>query len=465
MNSLLRKLTALISLLLIVLGVYALIYLKRLGPLPAGYVSHTICSGVFIAGREFDEVLAHDVQELQRRLTSTHIKDNLVITNFGFWPIGSTSKTVFRPGLGCSRLEGGAIADLAGPTSLTRERSPTSLQGLQWPNRITEPTGVDMAAINAAIDGAFFDDAVNYEARQNTRAIVIFYRGQLIAERYADGFGPDIPLNSWSMTKSVTSALVGIAVGRGQIDLAAPSGIMGWDDPKDLRSQVTVEHLLHMTSGLEFNEGYEDDPLSDVNYMLMTAQDLPAFAMQYPVTTQPGMRWAYQTASPVLLGLILRDSFPSEETYHQFPYQALFNKLGMTHSHYQMDGGGTYVGGAFMYATARDWARFGLMYLNGGVVNGEPLLPQAWVELSTTATPASLKARPYAAQFWLNQDGATTMMPKVPRDAFAARGHYGQSTFIIPSRNLVVVRMGQTYQSGAWDMEAFLVKILSALPG
>ena len=101
MNSLLRKLTALISLLLIVLGVYALIYLKRLGPLPAGYVSHTICSGVFIAGREFDEVLAHDVQELQRRLTRTHIKDNLVITNFGFWPIGSTSKTVFRPGLGC----------------------------------------------------------------------------------------------------------------------------------------------------------------------------------------------------------------------------------------------------------------------------------------------------------------------------------------------------------------------------
>lgn len=129
-----------------------------------------------------------------------------------------------------------------------------------------------------------------------------------------------------------------------------------------------------------------------------------------------------------------------------------------------MDGGGTYVGGAFMYATARDWARFGLLYLNDGLVNDERILPEGWVDLSTTPTEASLKSRAYAAQFWLNQPAASPMMPHIPNDAFAARGHYGQSTFVIPSRDLVVVRMGQTFNTKAWDMEGFLIDLLAALP-
>ena len=445
-------------------GAYGLHYLKRLGPLPTGYVSHAICSGVFIAGRKLDEILAHDVLDLQRRMTRTQLDGNVVATTFGFWPIGYTSKTVYRPGLGCARLEDGSLADLEGPAFLERDIPEQPQQDHAWPDLVTDPEGVDTAALDATLDRAFSDDSTNYEERQNTRGIVIFHKNQLIAERYADGFGPEVPLNSWSMTKSATSALVGILVGKGQIDLAAPSGLEGWGDPGDLRSQVTVEHLVHMTSGLEFNEGYENDPISDVNYMLMKARDLPAFAAQYSVTAEPGTRWAYQTASPVLLGRIMRDSFSSEQAYHHFPQRELFNKLGMRNAHYQMDGGGTYVGGAFLYATARDWARFGLMYLNDGVVKGERILPEGWVELSTTPTDASLKARAYAAQFWLNQESAERMMPGIPQDAYAARGHYGQSTFIIPSRDLVVVRMGQSYSTDAWDMEKFLVDVLAALP-
>ena len=445
-------------------GLYVLQYLNRLGPLPSGYVSHAICSGVFISGRKFDDVMAEDVTALQRRMTRTEIEGNTVSTRFGLWPIGYTSNTVYRPGLGCARLEDGTLADIEGPTFLERDMPEEALQNLAWPDLVTDPEGVDTAALQAALDRAFFDDAANYEERQNTRAIVIFHKNQLIAERYAEGYPPEMPLNSWSMTKSATSALVGILVGKGQIDLAAPAGVAGWEDSGDLRSKVTVGHLLHMISGMEFNEGYEDDPISDVNYMLMKARDLPAFAAQYPVTAEPGTRWSYQTASPVLLGRIIRDSFTTEEAYHHFPQRELFNKLGMANAHYQMDGGGTYVGGAFLYATARDWARFGLMYLNDGVVNGERILPEGWVKLSTTPTDASLKARAYAAQFWLNQDSAQRMMPEVPKDAYAARGHYGQSTFIIPSRDLVVVRMGQSYSRDAWDMEQFLVDVLDALP-
>ena len=445
-------------------GLYVLQYLNRLGPLPSGYVSHAICSGVFISGRKFDDVMAEDVTALQRRMTRTEIEGNTVSTRFGLWPIGYTSNTVYRPGLGCARLEDGTLADIEGPTFLERDMPEEALQNLAWPDLVTDPEGVDTAALQAALDRAFFDDAANYEERQNTRAIVIFHKNQLIAERYAEGYPPEMPLNSWSMTKSATSALVGILVHKGQIDLAAPAGVEGWEDSGDLRSKVTVGHLLHMISGMEFNEGYEDDPISDVNYMLMKARDLPAFAAQYPVTAEPGTRWSYQTASPVLLGRIIRDSFTTEEAYHHFPQRELFNKLGMANAHYQMDGGGTYVGGAFLYATARDWARFGLMYLNDGVVNGERILPEGWVKLSTTPTDASLKARAYAAQFWLNQDSAQRMMPEVPKDAYAARGHYGQSTFIIPSRDLVVVRMGQSYSRDAWDMEQFLVDVLDALP-
>ena len=464
MKTLIRTLAVTGLVVMLVAGLYALQYLKRLGPLPSGYVSHAICSGVFIAERAFDEVLAHDVSSLQRRLTRTRLDGYVITTRFGFWPFGYTSKTVYRPGLGCARIEDGSLTDLQGPESLDRDTPEESLKDPGWPALVTHPEGVDVAALTAALDRAFSDSAEDYEARQNTRAVVIFHKGQLIAERYAEGFGPEVPLNSWSMTKRATSALVGSLVGEGQLDLSDTSGLDGWSDPDDPRSRVAIGHLLHMTSGLEFNEGYENDPISDVNYMLMKARDLPAFAAKYLVTAEPGTQWAYQTASPVLLGRIIRDSFSSEEAYHHFPQRALFNRLGMRNSHLQMDGGGTYVGGAFMYATARDWARFGLMYLNDGVVDGERVLPEGWVALSTTPTEASLRARAYAAQFWLNRPGAQQMMPRIPEDAYAARGHYGQSTFIIPSRDLVVVRMGQSFSGDAWDMEQFLVDVLAALP-
>lgn len=453
-----------VSLGLLVFGAFALNYLKRLAPLPTGFVSHAVCSGVFIAGRDFDEVLAHDTMALQRRITDTEIEGNLVTTSFGVWPIGYVSKTLYRPGLGCARLDGSVISSLEGADSLVVEIPAVQSSALAWPELVAAPDDVDVEALADVVDRAFMDEAANYEERQNTRAIVIFYKGQLIAERYGDGFGPDVPLNSWSMTKSATSALIGILVGRGQIELNGKSGIEGWGDRDDLRADVTIEHLLHMTSGLEFNEGYENAPISDVNFMLMTARDLPEFAAAYPVTAEPGSTWSYQTASPVLLGRVIRNSFERDEDYHHFPQRALFNKLGMTNAHYQMDGGGTYVGGAFLYATARDWARFGRLYLNDGLVNGERILPEGWVRFSTTPTEASMKSNAYAAQFWLNAKSKHHWMPAVPEDAYAARGHYGQAVVIIPSYDLVVVRMGQSYASSSWDLERFLVDVLAALP-
>lgn len=437
-------------------------FLKSVAPMASGFAAHTLCSNLFIAKRRFEDISQFDLPNVQQLLTRSAVDGHTVTTDFGVWPVNYTSVAVYRPGIGCGQLAGGNMTDLEGPTSIKRalpERQPDSLA---WPE--LNAAGVDTKRLNDILDRAFSDAATSYEDRKNTRAVIIFHRDQLIAERYAQGFDATTPQNSWSMTKSATSALIGILVRAGHLNLKDPAPITEWQNPDDPRRHVTTEDLLFMVSGLEFNEGYENDPISDVNQMLMNSRDLEAFAASFPITAKPGTRWSYQTASSVLLGRVIRETLQDDEAYYHFAQQELFNRLGARHSHYQADGAGNYVGGAFLYATPRDWARLGLLYLGDGVLAGERILPEGWVAYSTTPTPASLEARAYGGQFWLNTQNENQWMPAVPEDAYAARGHYGQSVIIIPSRQLVVVRMGQTFNPSVWDTEEFLVELLDTLP-
>jgi CubicO group peptidase (beta-lactamase class C family) len=418
--------------LIIVAGVgYLGYFFKAVAPMASGFAAHALCSNLFIAKRQFEDIEKFDLPAVQQLLTRSIVDGHTVTTDFGIWPISYTSVSVFRSGLGCGQLAGGNLTDLEGPASIERVLPERQSNALAWPELNT--TGVDTNRLNDVLDRAFSDTATNYEDRKNTRAVVIFHRDQLIAERYAEGFDATTPQNSWSMTKSATSALVGILARDGRLSLKDPAPITEWQSVDDPRGQVTTEDLLFMVSGLEFNEGYENDPISDVNRMLMNSRDLEAFAASFPVTAEPGTRWAYQTASSVLLGRVIRETLPDDDAYYHFAQQELFNRLGARHSHYQADGAGNYVGGAFLYATPRDWARFGLLYLNDGVFAGERILPEGWVEYSTIPSPASLEARAYGAQFWLNTRGKNQWMPAVPEDTYAARGHYGQSLIIIPS--------------------------------
>ena len=437
-------------------------FLKRVAPLASGFSAHTFCSNLFIAQRQFEDIEQFDLPLEQQLLTRSRVDGNTVTTDLGIWPVSYTSVSVYRPGLGCGQLAGGEFTDLEGPASIERAVPEQLPDTLAWPTLSTDD--IDSARINQILDRAFRETETAYMDRKNTRAVVIFHRDQLIAERYAPGFDATTPQNSWSMTKSATSALLGILVRDGRLNLQDPAPIAEWQNPGDPRRQVTTEDLLFMVSGLEFNEGYENDPVSDVNRLLMNSRDLAAFAASFPVTAEPGTRWAYQTASSVLLGRVIRETLPDDDDYYHFAQRKLFNHLGARHSHYQADGAGNYVGGAFLYATPRDWARFGLLYLNDGVFAGQRVLPEGWVEYSTTPTPASLNARAYGAQFWLNTKGAEQWMTSIPDDAYAARGHYGQALVIIPSRQLVVVRMGQTYNPAVWDIEKFLAELLDALP-
>ena len=415
-----------------------------------GYAAKQLCSGVFVSGLPAEFILDKDIRP---RLATVPIISALISTEVG--PSFASAR-----GMGVT-----ATATYQGETGCTLHGQRPAAPTVQTAPETRLPVLPEDASLTEIIDGAFAEPE---GGGRNTLALVVMHRGQVIAERYAAPIHSGSRLQGWSMNKSLMASFVGLQVAAGKIDLEMPVaarladlGVPAADFP-GMSPELTLEHLLSMSSGLDFDERYfPGDDVTDMLYGGAPMWQVPARQGQ---RTPPGTEFSYSSGDTNLVSYLWQSTLAGEP-YPVWLGREVYDHLGLDAPILEPDVSGIQVGSSFAFLTARDWARFGLMYLNGGVVNGEPLLPQAWVELSTTATPASLKARPYAAQFWLNQDGATTMMPKVPRDAFAARGHYGQSTFIIPSRNLVVVRMGQTYQSGAWDMEAFLVKILSALPG
>jgi CubicO group peptidase (beta-lactamase class C family) len=335
---------------------------------------------------------------------------------------------------------------------------------LAWPEQTPHLENLDQNRLNTAIELAFNETETQREKKINTRALLVHYDGQLIAERYADGFDKNTPLRGMSMTKSVTSAQIGILVQQGKLDISQPANIKAWQHIDDPRSKITVDEMLRMVSVFDYSEGYEDSPLSDVNSVLFESPDMAAAASQFKLKGKPDEDWAYQTLNPVLLAKVIRNTFDDDEEYYRFAREQLFNKLGMYHSYLQADASGTFAGGAFMYASARDWVRFGLLYLNQGQFNGEQILPPAWADYTNTASAASLKKQAYGAQFWLNAKGANQWMPSVPEDAYAARGHNGQMTLIIPSKKLVIVRLGMSFDKEAWNPEPIVAQIIASLP-
>jgi CubicO group peptidase (beta-lactamase class C family) len=269
----------------------------------------------------------------------------------------------------------------------------------------------------------------------------------------------------WSMTKSVTNVMIGILVGQGVLDIYAPAPVAQWSDPLDPRNAITIDQLLRMSSGLKFVEGYEESPFdSDVVTMLYgNVWDKADYSASQGLVASPGTLYHYSSGTPVILQNIIRNTFGTLEEYLQFPRRELFDKLGMRSALIEPDYVGNYVGGSLMWATPRDWARFGLFCLQDGVWEGERILPEGWMTYSTTPT-ASEPEEPYGkygAQFWLNVGGVR--YPSLPEDIFECSGHDVQKVTVIPSRNLVVVRVGYTPDSSVWSQETFLSGILDAI--
>lgn len=439
----------------------ALSYSAQLIPIGTAFTAKMLCSEVFVAGRAPRAVLADlavdDLAALRVISTSINYAEQTATASlYGF--MERTAR--FRGDVGCAlSFEEVETASSEVDEWEGQRRTDYSRFTEHQPIETTQSRGVDIPRLAAVLDDAFSEPDPAHPRR--TRAIVVVHKGRIVAERYAADIGLDTPLLGWSLTKSVMNALVGILVKAGRISLDAPVPVDAWRASGDPRRRITLENLLHMSSGLEFNEEMTD-PLADVSRMVLRMRDMAAFAANKPLEAEPNTRWQYSSGSTNILAGVLRHVL-GDEAYRRFPREALFDRLGMTSAVLETDAVGTFVGSSFMYATARDWARFGLLYLQDGRWEGGRILPEGWVKYTRTPAPADAQ-RAYGAHFWLR-------VPKeyrgtgsdLPEDAFHAVGQEGQFLTVIPSHDTVIVRFGKTRYPQAWKHDALVMNVLAVL--
>lgn len=429
-------------------------YLGPIAPVATGYAAKTTCSGVFVGGRD-DAHVAQDVppNPLVPLLRTTVDDRSVTTTLLGLW----ASTAYHADGLGCTLAE-------ARPLDIDPQRfaapDPPAAPDPQapWPEGnapVDPPDDVDAEHLDAAIAAAFTEDDPEGR-RRNSRAVVVVKDGQLIAERYGEGFGPDTPLLGWSMSKSVTNALVGRLVHAGDLEVSDDRLRADWADE---RAGITIEHLLTMTSGLPFDEVY--DPGTDATEMLFRPGSAAEVAAERPLEHDPGTVWSYSSGtSNILCDALQRDTGAGP----QLVSELVFAPLGMTSAVMEPDSTGSLVCSTFTYATARDWARFGQWFLQDGVWEGDRLLPEGWVAASTEPVPLETEA-PYGWHWWLNQGpNGELRMPSVPADAYWASGHEGQQVVVVPSEQLVVVRLGFSgaFRGVEWGLEPLLAGTVEA---
>ncbi|WP_298917225.1 serine hydrolase [uncultured Algimonas sp.] len=393
------------------------------------YKAKSVCSEVFVAGRDPDDVLARDFDRIHPAVsrTSVELDEAAGIVRGSLLGVLGRAEAVHRPGYGCAlAIDGRPVGDVRDRPEVT----PSS-----WPVAI-DP---DIQALAER-----FRTSANADVTADIRAVLVVQYGRIIAEDYADGFGPDMPMQSWSMAKSVTQALTAIALDRGLLSLSDSDLMPGWtgDDP---RADITVADLLHMADGLDFGEDY-GDPASDVTRMLFGSRHMGLSAAQSPSAHAPGTHWAYSSGTTNILSAVLRRAVEaSGEDYHDWPYEVLFGPLGMTTPVFETDAGGTFIGSSYLYASPRDWARLGQLYLNDGTWNGRRILPESAVDFAVTPLLPD-EAPFYGAHWWLNAalpDGRPRL-PGLPDDAYFMGGHDVQRVIVIPSKNAVIVRLGMT---------------------
>jgi len=264
----------------------------------------------------------------------------------------------------------------------------------------TIPNDIDQIMLNKAIVDAFDDR----EGNKGTFAIAIAYKNQLIAEKYKDGFSGKNRFLSWSMAKSFTHALVGIMVKKGLMDIKQPADIPVWKNDK--RAAITIENLMHMNSGLEWNENYGN--LSDVTLMLHNVVDMAEFTYNKPLVVRPDSVWLYNSGATNIVSYLIRKKIDNDAEYYAFPRRELFNPTGMRSAIFETDASGTLAGSSYIYASMRDYVRFGLLYLNKGNWLGQQILPEGWTE--NAIEPANGSNGRYGSFFWLNQSNEPTLM-------------------------------------------------------
>ncbi len=412
----------------------------------SGYASKNMASTVFIAHRSAESVNENDNNVPLIKLANVEeTGKEASATVYGLMK----RTTICRDGLGC--------------TLVNEDYDPS--KAYLSPKRIKIDTGLPFPYGDADARDTIFEN-VDYNAlqkamefayampdTQKTRTLLVTYKGHILSERYADGFSKDTPILGWSMTKSVLATLYGILEYQDKVDLSKQVPIETWQ--QDDRKNITYNHLLRMQSGLEWEEDYTR--ISDVTQMLFLDSDMSKAQMDKKSIAKPTEIWNYSSGTSNLLAGLLRKQFKTQQEYLDFPYCALIDKIGMNSMLIETDLAGNFVGSSYGWASTRDWAKFGILYLNKGEWNGAHLFDESWVDYITK--PTSLSDGTYGAHFWLNAQGK---FPDVPRDMFSANGYQGQYVWVIPSKDLVVVRTGLA-EDPDFDVNRFLKDILNSI--
>ncbi len=405
-----------------------------------------MASNRYIATRTVESVTVNDHNVSMIKFADVEVhKNDVAATVYGLME----RKSVCSDGLGCV-----LINDEFDINEINYKPNRTKIEnGLPFPygdkGKIdTIFMNIDYEQIQKAVNGAFSNAEV-----QKTRTVLVVYKNHILAEKYTEGFNKDTPILGWSMTKSILATLYGILEFEGKIDLNKPAPIESWQ--QDERKNITLNHLFRMQSGLEWEEDYTG--ISDVTRMLFLDTDMTIAQKDKEAIAKPTEIWNYSSGTSNLLSGILRNQFKGHRDYLDFPYAALVDKIGMHSMLIEADMNGNYVGSSYGWANTRDWAKFGILHLNKGYWNGEQLFSPAWIDYITKPTAQSNGT--YGAHWWLN---AEDKYPDVPQDLYSANGYQGQYVFVIPSKDLVIVRTGLA-EDPEFDVNKFISEVIKAI--
>ena len=443
-----KKILKIFGVLLVVLLIYLRLAIYPQLDLISGFSAKSVASGHFIDHRSLETIQKNDndIPKVDWATNTINEANKFVTSNvFGL----KERKAIYREGLGATLINDDF--DFSKPYEVPKRNFIKN--DLPFPYGDKEPkdtvfSNIDYDKLNAAVENAFDKKG---KKNKRTRSVIVIYKDKIIAEKYADGLNKNSKILGWSMTKSLTATYFGILQKQGKINIMKPAPVAEWQN--DERKKITINDLLHMNSGLEWEEDY--GKISDVTKMLFQAEDMTKSQINKPFVGKPNNTWNYSSGTTNLLSGILRQQFKIHQEYLDFWYSTLVDKIRMHSMIVETDMAGNFVGSSYGWATTRDWAKFGLLYLHKGNWNGEQIFDESWAKYVSTPTNGSNGK--YGAHFWLN---ANSDFPDVPRDFYRCSGYQGQMVAIFPSQDLVIVRMGLSEE---FDFNGFLSSVISSI--
>ncbi|MBN2668689.1 MAG: serine hydrolase [Bacteroidales bacterium] len=413
-----------------------------------GFAAKNLASGIFVADRTQEDLEANDLNFSLVGLASSTVDYKNKVVYSDFYGFGK-QKAFFREGLGVCLQEDDLYPNAVNDHQ-TIKTKPAGFDTIAWPRGDKMQNDLssvfDMQALQIAIDAVF--------EKGRTRSVIVAYDTLGMIEQYAEGFTKHSKILGWSMSKSIASTMIGILSKHGKIDINKSAPIEEW--AHDERRQITTKNLLNMTSGIQWDEDYGD--ISEATVMLYQKSNHAQFAINQPAAYPPDSVWYYSSGSSNILTEIVKRTINNDQAYWQFPYKELFYKISMYETLMETDASGNFVGSSYTYATSRDWARFGLLYLQNGIWFGDTIVEPSWVAFTQTEAPHS--KGDYGSQFWLNK--SKRELPDAPEDLYFADGFQGQRIYIIPSKKLVIVRMGLTTEKD-FDYNKMVTDVIKAL--